>query len=356
MSNANGITKGNLLATFPYALQGSTSISALGDATADVLARRPEEISRLLIYPRIDELPEDLLDILAYDFKVDWWDPNYSLEEKRRVFKGSWYVHKHLGTKAAVETAIRAIYPLTIVEEWFEYGGEPYHFRLNINITSDSGDRVRQRRVLERLEFYKSLRSHNDGVRYFLMPEKSWAVAGGLLAGSREIDRASVAVPVHMLKRPGGETAVLAGGGLAGTRSEARAEVKTPALIKPGGKTIVVTGGVFTGSRSADRVEIKVTPLKRPGAGICISTGGAFTGYRRRIDMEMDVPPLARPQGTAARAASTGYIGSIERVTVNLDTSRAKPPTGRAATAGTAGVFHSYRRIRVSVGNPAIKI
>ena len=66
--------------------------------------------------------------------------------------------------------------------------------------------------MLERLNFYKSLRSHNDGVRYFLVPEKSWAVAGGLFAGSREIDRAKIAIPP--LKRPGGEVITIAGGGL----------------------------------------------------------------------------------------------------------------------------------------------
>jgi len=128
MSNAHGISKENLMLTFPVGLRETPSIAALGSVTAEALAKRPTEISRLSLYPRIDELPEELLDILAYDFKVDWWDPNYSLEEKRRVFKDSWYVHKHMGTKAAVETSIRAIYPGTKVLEWFEYGGEPYHF------------------------------------------------------------------------------------------------------------------------------------------------------------------------------------------------------------------------------------
>lgn len=230
MSDAHGLTKENLLSTFPVGLRENPSIAALGDVTMEALAKRPAEISRVSIYPRIDELPEKLLDILAYDFKVDWWDPDYSLEEKRRVFKDSWYVHQHMGTKAAVETAIRAIYPLTTVEEWFEYGGEPYHFRLRINITSDSGDQARQKRVLERLNFYKNLRSHVDEIKYFLMPEKSWAVAGGLFVGSREVDRASIAVPLHLLKKPGGEAAVVTGGALVGSRSVIRVSVKLPPL------------------------------------------------------------------------------------------------------------------------------
>lgn len=311
-----GITKENVLFTLPPALKGDTSTEALAEATAEVLAGRVAEIDRLRIVSNIDNLEEALLAILARDFKVDWWDPSYTIDEKRRTIKDSWRVHKTLGTKAAVETAIRAIYPLTTVEEWFEYGGEPYHFRLNIDITSDSGDKERQRRVLERLNFYKSLRSHSDGVRYFLVPEKSWAVAGGLFAGSREIDRASV---------------------------------KVPELIKPGGKTVVIAGGGMTGSRSTDRASIRIPPLKKPGAGAVLTASGVFTGYRRRIDTAVSMPPLIRPQGTGSRTAETGYIGSIERVTVKLDTSRAQKPTGRGATAGTAGVFHSYQRMSVYI-------
>lgn len=166
MSDAHGITNENLMLAFPYALRESVSISALGNAAADALAKRPSEIGHVSIYSRIDELREDLLDILAHDFKVDWWDPNYNLEEKRRVFKSSWYVHKHMGTKAAVVTAVSAIYPETKVEEWFKYGGRPYGFKIHLNMTGEKWDEERPRRILERVEFYKSLRSHLDALEY----------------------------------------------------------------------------------------------------------------------------------------------------------------------------------------------
>ena len=352
MSNAHGLTKENLLFTFPAGLRENPSIAALGDVTMEALAKRPAEIAPLSIYPRIDELPEVLLDILAYDFKVDWWDRNYSIEEKRRTLKGSWYVHKHMGTKAAVETAIRAIYPLTTVEEWFEYeGGKPYHFRLRINITSDSGDRERQKRVLERLNFYKNLRSHVDEVRYFLMPEKSWAVVGGVYAGSREIDRAEIRVPP--LKKPGGEVITIAGGGLVGSRSEGHVTIHIPPLQRPGGKTVTIAGGLFTGSYSRDHAAIRVPPLQQTGGSAAVSPAGALRGMYRRIHTAVDVPELARPRAAANRATATGFIGSVERVTVTVKTSKVKVSTGRAATGGAAGMFHSYQRIRVSIGSPA---
>lgn len=198
--NNGGLTKENLLFTFPVGLRENQPIAALGDVTADALAKRPAEIGLLSIYARIDELPEDLLDILAHDFKIDWWDPNYSLEEKRRTFKDSWYVHKHMGTKAAVERAISAIYPHTRVLEWWEYGGEPYHFRLDINITNDTIDSDKQRRVLQRVNYYKSLRSHNDGVTYFVEAEPAVAKAVVSVPRIREELHTSLEIPVPTLQ------------------------------------------------------------------------------------------------------------------------------------------------------------
>ena len=195
-----GITKENMLFTLPLALRGDISTEALAAATAEKLADRLAELDRLRIISNIDNLEEALLAILARDFKVDWYDPDYSLEEKRRTVKSSWRVHKTLGTKAAVETAIRAIYPLTTVEEWFEYGGEPYHFRLDINITNDNIDSEKQRRVLERLNFYKSLRSHNDGVTYFVEAEPALAKAATSTPGLNETIHVPLVLPVPIIR------------------------------------------------------------------------------------------------------------------------------------------------------------
>lgn len=214
--NDRGLTKESLMFSFPRALRADPSAVALGTVSADLLAARITEIGQILIYPAIDKLDEPLLDILAHDFKVDWWDPEYSLEEKRRTMKESWYVHKKLGTAGAVKRAIRAIYPDTDVEPWFEYeGGKPYHFRLRINITSDSGDRERQRRVLERLEYYKSLRDRVDEVRYVLKPQKARAIAGGAFTGARREIHTAVKLPA--LSPPGGRAGAGAYGGLRGS-------------------------------------------------------------------------------------------------------------------------------------------
>jgi len=183
-----GINLENLLRSVPDVLKTDEVMFAVVSTTADALSARLDEIEGVKIYTRIDELPEPLLDILAYDFRVDWWDPNFSLEEKRQTLKDSWNVHRKLGTKAAVVRAISAIYKDTEVLEWFEYDGPPYHFQLLIDATYDGADPVKHQRVLDRLEYYKNLRSSPFLVEYTAHPQGSCTTYVGVAAVSISIE------------------------------------------------------------------------------------------------------------------------------------------------------------------------
>ena len=223
--NNHGLTPENLLASLPQALQGDDSIVALAQAISSVLSDRIEEINHLRIYPAIDQLDEPLLDILAHDFKVDWWDADYTLEEKRRTLKDSWRVHKLMGTKAAVETAISAIYPNTKVLEWFEYGGEPYHFRLHINVSDDNIESDKQRRVLSRLDTYKNLRSHLDTINYRMTARPAAADAGTVCTHCGM--RVGVEIPIPSeVYAPHPKMELCAGAGAYGVHTKISTEVR----------------------------------------------------------------------------------------------------------------------------------
>jgi len=293
--NNHGLIRENLVATLPAALQKDPSAVALAEAMADLLARRPDEIEQLRIYPVIDRLDARLLDILAYDFKVDWWDADYSLEEKRRTLKNSWRVHKLLGTKAAVEMAISAIYPRTTVLEWWEYGGEPYHFRLDINITNDSIDSVKQRRVLERLEYYKSLRSHNDGVTYFVEAAPAIAKAVTTVAAMQETAHVPLELPVPIIKpvavaRVGVVTSLW-------ESAETRLELPTPTIQR----TATARVGVATGLWEAFTTSLVLTtpPIQRA----VIARARASAGWEETFIARVTLPEIEPPRGEAEARA-----------------------------------------------------
>lgn len=163
MSN---ITKESLMSSLPSVLANDTRLNALASAVADILSTRVTEVESLAFYKRIDELPERLLDILAYDFKIDWWSQQYSVDEKRKILKSNWHIHKMMGTKAAVERGISDIYDDTQVVEWFDYKGKPYHFKVEIDASYQDTDPVKYNRVIEQIRMYKNLRSILDSVEF----------------------------------------------------------------------------------------------------------------------------------------------------------------------------------------------
>lgn len=130
--NKNDIYQIDFTQTFPTALQHDPKMIALAKSLAAELLTVSGHMEDVLIYSRFDQLPEELVDILAYDMHVDWYSYEDPLDVKRQTVKNSVKVHKRMGTKYAIETAIQAFFPGGTVQEWFDYGGEPHHFQITI--------------------------------------------------------------------------------------------------------------------------------------------------------------------------------------------------------------------------------
>lgn len=164
MNDQYGLTAENLLSALPDALRLNERLVAIAHTTADLLAARPAEIDAIRVFPNIDSASEELLDLLAYDFKVDWYGYDYPVEVKRNLIKSNFYVHRHLGTRGAVAAAIQSLYPNSCVEEWFDYddNGKPYSFRIVIDAADPAP--VSNKELLRAVRLYKSYRSHLDGI------------------------------------------------------------------------------------------------------------------------------------------------------------------------------------------------
>lgn len=156
MNNSYGLTVDNMLTTLPLVLQNSSKMRTIATSIAMLLESRTEEINKIKLYAAIDSLPEPLLDILAYDFKVDWYDSNYNLESKRAILKSNFDVHRRLGTKGAFLEALRNVYPDSDVEEWFEYGGKPFYFRIILDV-SKQNEAINHTDIVRKVEPFKRL-------------------------------------------------------------------------------------------------------------------------------------------------------------------------------------------------------
>ena len=157
----------SMLSTFPEALAQDKEQKAIASVSADEIEKLYVETDLASLYTRIDGLNEGLLDILARDFKIDWYGYNYPLETKRYLVKTGFAIHRKLGTRGSVFEALRGLYKNINLEEWFEYGGEPYHFRTVFDVTEDSPD-IPHDEIVRSIKIYKPKRSvlEDDAIFY----------------------------------------------------------------------------------------------------------------------------------------------------------------------------------------------
>lgn len=159
VTSGESLTKG-----FPPSLALSEDKMKMAKCAADILANMISDTNKAAIYTQIDALPEDLLDILAADFKVDWYDREGNIKDKRKTIRECIEVHRFKGTKYAIITALESFYNKVNVDEWFEYGGEPFHFK--VTVCGSTIDEDKRSRILEKIRYYKNLRSVLDSVTF----------------------------------------------------------------------------------------------------------------------------------------------------------------------------------------------
>lgn len=132
----------------------------LAEVAARVFIKVYGQRWKAALYCRIGDLDEAVLDILAGDLKIDWYDYGANIEIKRRLIRDSWYVHKRMGTRSAVERATCDVWPYSFLEEWFEYDGHPYHFRVILD--ADHSEPIYADTSLDKIKIFKPVRSALD--------------------------------------------------------------------------------------------------------------------------------------------------------------------------------------------------
>jgi phage tail P2-like protein len=143
-------------------MQKNIDVQGFSSALSEQFQQIAKEVINVLTYTRIDELSEDVLDILAWQFNVDWYDAESDLTTKRQAINDALIVSQMMGTPAAVQRVVEIYFGDGNVEEWFEYGGEPYHFRVVTNNPSATQEQAAL--LAKAVNSVKNLRSRLESV------------------------------------------------------------------------------------------------------------------------------------------------------------------------------------------------
>ena len=166
------------------------NVQEVAKVVDDTLLSFDKTIAEVLIYPAIDMLGSELINTLAIQMHCDFYDDTLPLAVRRNLVKNAIAWHRIKGTPAAVEQMIQTVYQTGVVEEWFDYGGEPFFFKVNSQITTQKIKNLIKminvsknvRSWLEVLRFSKSI----DITRYlgcFADVHKKYEIIPGIVQG-----------------------------------------------------------------------------------------------------------------------------------------------------------------------------
>lgn len=157
----------DILKLLPYSLRQDPVLEAIAEAAEIQLKQTYQEAEVVSNLVNIDEMPGELLDLLAFEKHVDFYQANLPIDQKRNLVKSSISLHRKKGTPAAIQQVFNKLALDSKLKEWFQYGGEPYYFKIEVNIKYKSVSEETLNSLIMMINEYKNIRSHLEKIDVF---------------------------------------------------------------------------------------------------------------------------------------------------------------------------------------------
>lgn len=159
----------SLLDLLPPNLKEDPDMVAAAKAIDSDFILVANEVKQCILLPKIDDINDsDVIDLLAWQMHVDFYDYTLPLEKKKNLIKISERLHRVKGTPQAVIDAVSTIFGRTKLKEWFEYNGKPYFFTLDIDITEQGATQENFNKLDTLIKAYKNERSWVEYINVYL--------------------------------------------------------------------------------------------------------------------------------------------------------------------------------------------
>lgn len=292
----------------------------------------------------VENLDEWVLDYLAVELRAPAYEDSFPIEVKRELIAGTLPFYAKLGTPKAINWATQTIFGGSQMQEWFEYGGEPYHFKMRVNITDDLFSLEKDRQVINAINVCKNLRSHLDSIEYFIKAPTALAYAGAVLLSHSgqvsvglkpdahwprsEVGAASGAVflassgicsvelPEIKASWPRVRIGALAGAVHLGAFGVCSVELPRVNPQWPRVKTRALLGGALLGMSGVCSVDVPRVALRWPRVGVSGAAGMVVLGQTMRHRVAVRPKKLAWPKSMATTKFGVAVLGIYQKITV----------------------------------------
>ena len=150
----------------PPVLAGDERFQTLG-----TLAARISDIDRspVLVY-LVDQVNASVLPHLAEQLHLlgEGWQFARDDDERRKLLKRAVELHRHKGTPWAIQQVLETLALSGQISEWFQYGGQPYHFKVSIDLFERGLDEAGLLSLEGLIADYKNVRSRMETLQLSL--------------------------------------------------------------------------------------------------------------------------------------------------------------------------------------------
>lgn len=129
------IYNSKLIELLPPNLQNDNDAIAVCSAIDKGFIEVVDSIKNVLTFADIDNASSEVVDLLAFELNTDFYDNTLPLYKRKEIVNNALIYHLTKGTPYAVELLVTNAFDDGLVEEWFEYGGDPFYFKIT---TSDA--------------------------------------------------------------------------------------------------------------------------------------------------------------------------------------------------------------------------
>ncbi|MCM1245902.1 MAG: phage tail protein [Roseburia sp.] len=168
----------------PDVFTDAEKTKAFAEAERDVRRMIYDFSVRAMIYIHLDRQKDEVLDLIAAEMKTQYYSSGFDRDTKIRMIRNTIRWHIQAGTAGAVQEMIKTVFGSGEVIEWFDYGGDPFCFRIRADddITPDMLNKFREQihRVKNTVSTLEAIQIHHEMVQELCV--------GGVLCSDSVID------------------------------------------------------------------------------------------------------------------------------------------------------------------------
>ena len=167
-----------ILDLLPYTFK-TTRYKALSRAIAALSALLYMQLSSVLFWTDIEHAAPVVLDAMAAELDAPFYSVDMTVEQKRSIIAAAFVYNSQVGTVSSVSGLLSAAFGNGDVTEWFDYGGDPYHFKVQMDGNKAHTDKSDFEYFYKMLDKIKNLRAKLDTLSISYSPVTSTVYYAG---------------------------------------------------------------------------------------------------------------------------------------------------------------------------------